>query len=118
MRRPTGRMVLISCVLAAVVLGGFLAARAYVNRLVSQDRGFEILGPGSQVELGPGARLEVPEGFVALVEEYEPRMGPLVGSIDLCREPDYASPLLTVDRLEDVSAVRRVVGFYGNENRL
>jgi len=104
------RLSVAAAVLAVIVLGVALAVRAHVNRLVSQDWGFEILGPGSQVELGPSARLEVPEGFVALVQESSASSG-TVETIELCREPDYASPLLAVDRFEDVSVLRRVVGF-------
>ncbi|MDI7277399.1 MAG: hypothetical protein QME94_15585, partial [Anaerolineae bacterium] len=63
------RLAVAAAVLAVIVLGVALVVRAHVNRLVSQDWGFEVLGPGSQVDLGSGARLEVPEGFVALVQE-------------------------------------------------
>lgn len=100
------RLAVVAAVLVVIALGVALAVRAYVNRLVSQDW---ILGPGSQVDLGPGARLEVPEGFVAIVEESSVSSR-TVETIKLCREPDYASPLLSVDRYEDVSVLRRWIG--------
>ncbi|MBC7266855.1 MAG: hypothetical protein H5T75_07790 [Coriobacteriia bacterium] len=105
------RLAVAAAVLAVIVLGVALVVRAHVNRLVSQDWGFEVLGPGSQVDLGSGARLEVPEGFVALVQESSAPSG-TVETVELCREPDYASPLLTVDRFEDGAALRRAVGLF------
>ncbi|GAV31434.1 hypothetical protein emb_1c0158 [Coriobacteriaceae bacterium EMTCatB1] len=111
------RLAVATAVLAVVVLGVALAVHAHVNRLVSQDWRFEILGPGSQIDLGPSARLEVPEGFVALVQESSAPSG-TVETIELCREPDYASPLLTVDRFEDGAALRRAVGFFAERESL